>query len=218
MRPTARRSPMCRFLMMRSEREFDAAEPLARFRQICRDSREYQGHGWGASARVGGRWLRHRSLTPIWEDSTWTAPAATDFLVLHARSAFRDTGIELDNNMPFYRDQRIFVFNGELRGVRLRLPGRIGAEKVFRLIEREDRGDLGDALGTADSILMAKSRYVRGLNVAVTDGETIHTLCRYGEDADYFTLHVLDGDRRAVCSEPLSDGWRPLANGERAQL
>jgi len=48
--------------------------------------------------------------------------------------------------MPFYRGERVFVFNGELRGVRLRVPGRIGAEKIFNLIEGRDAGDLDAAL------------------------------------------------------------------------
>lgn len=209
---------MCRFLMMRADAPFDASETFEAFRARCRDSREYQGHGWGASVRRMGQWHRYRSLTPIWEDSTWTPPDETDFLVLHARSAFRDAGIELTNNMPFYRDERIFVFNGELRGVRLRLPGRIGAEKVFRLIDREDQGDLCEAVRAADAILMAKSRYVRALNVALTDGDAIYAGCRYSEAPDYFTLHTLDGERRAVCSEPLSTEWEPMRNGEQIRL
>ncbi len=38
--------------------------------------------------------------------------------------------------MPFYDDQFIFIFNGELRGVRIKADGRIGAEKIFNFIKR----------------------------------------------------------------------------------
>ena len=112
---------------------------LESFRERCRDSREYQGHGWGAAWRSSGAWSRYRSLTPIWDDDP-ELPAEVDFLVVHARSAFRDEGIDIENNMPFYRGERVFVFNGELQGVRLRVPGRIGAEKIFNLIEGRDEG------------------------------------------------------------------------------
>ena len=188
---------MCRFLMVRSDEPFETQELVQRFRDQCEHSREFQGHGWGASYRRGGEWRREKSLTPIWLDAP-KVPERVDFLVLHARSAFRDEGIELENNMPFYRGDRIFVFNGELRGVRLRLPGRIGAERIFHLIERQanqagpattagpgtatatlNRRDLGVALEEVDAILSAKSSYVRALNIGLTDGETIHAWCRF---------------------------------------
>lgn len=203
--------------MMRAEIPFDLSGPVGAFREQCRESREYQGHGWGAAWRTDGVWTRHKSLTPVWED-TVELPARGDFLVLHARSAFRDQGIELENNMPFYDDGRIFVFNGELHGVRLRLPGRIGAEKIFNLIRREDHGDLGEALETADTLLTEKSRYVRAMNVGLTDGEKIHASCHFNESPEYFTLHYRDDDVHGVSSDPLDASWQPMRNGERLSL
>ena len=208
---------MCRFLMMRSGGPFEAAPVLARFRTRCEESVEFQGHGWGAAWRAAGSWSRYRSLKPIWKDSL-DLPEEVDFLVLHARSAFRDRDIAIENNMPFYEDERIFVFNGELRGVRLSLPGRIGAEKVFRLVRRQETEGLPNAISEADRLLLAKSRYVRALNLAVTDGEAIHASCRYNESPEYFTLHYRDDEIRAVCSEPLDASWKPMANGEQRTL
>lgn len=205
---------MCRFLMMRGQESFEVAPVLDAFRGICSGSREFQGHGWGAAWRSGGVWARYRSLSPIWEDDAALSPEA-DFLVVHARSAFRDEGIEIENNMPFYRGERVFVFNGELRGVRLRVPGRIGAEKVFHLIEERDEGDLDAAVAAADRLLVSKSERVRALNVALTEGERIYASCRYDESPDYFTLHYREGDIAAVCSEPLDKSYVPMANGER---
>lgn len=200
--------------MMRGQTAFEARPVLDAFREACRDSREYQGHGWGATWRSDGTWERYRSLTPIWDDEV-ELPKEVDFLVVHARSAFRDEGIAIDNNMPFYRGDRVFVFNGELQGVRLRVPGRIGAEKVFHLIQDRDEGDLSAAVAAADSLLVSKSARVRALNVAVTDGERIYASCRYTESPEYFTLHFREGEIAAVCSEPLDASYAPMASGER---
>ena len=206
--------------MMRSDAPFPTDEVLATFRRKCRESVEYQGHGWGAAWRAAGIWSRHKSLTPIWEDE-FEIPKEVDFLIVHARSAFKDTGIMIENNMPFYRDERVFVFNGELRGVRLRVPGRIGAEKVFNLIERavnQDDQDLSKALGATEALLLSKSDYVRALNVAVADGDRIYARCRFNESPDYFTLHFRDDAIRAVCSEPLDAAYRPMQNGQTVTL
>lgn len=206
--------------MMRGEEPFDAGGVLDTFRERCRHSREYQGHGWGAAWRASGEWARYRSLTPIWDDAL-ALPGDVDFLIVHARSAFRDEGIALENNMPFYRDERTFVFNGELHGVRLRVPGRIGAEKIFHLIEQQgelNSGDLDDAVAEADRLLVSKSARIRALNLALTDGDRIYASCRFTEMPDYFTLHYRDDALAAVCSEPLDDHFVPMSSGERLVL
>ena len=94
-------------------------------------------------------------------------------------------------------------------------PGRIGAEKVFHLIQERDEGDLDAAVESADRLLRAKSERVRAMNVALTEGEQIYASCRYDESPDYFTLHYREGDVAAVCSEPLDASYVPMANGER---
>jgi len=38
---------MCRLLFIKSESEFDIQEHLDIFSKICKNSKEYQGHGWG---------------------------------------------------------------------------------------------------------------------------------------------------------------------------
>ncbi|MGH9320344.1 MAG: class II glutamine amidotransferase [Vicinamibacteria bacterium] len=204
---------MCRLLMLRGERGFNPGPLLTEFRDRCRKSSEFQGDGWGAAFRAKGEWARYRSLTPIWEDVV-SFPREVDFLVVHARSAFRSEGIELSNNMPFYRGGRIFVFNGELRGVRLRAPGRIGAEKIFHVVLTQDQGDLAAALESMDRILRSRSRYVRAMNVALTDERKVYALCRFSETPDYFTLHYRVGDFTGVSSEPLDEGFLPMTNGE----
>ena len=162
------------------------------------------------------RWERYRTLTPIWEDAP-RLPGKVNALVVHARSAFRDEGIDVENNMPFYRGDLSFVFNGELRGVRLRATGRIGAEKLFHLIL--ERGpDLREALAATDRIVRARSRYVRAMNVALTDGAAVYAHCRFSERPDYFTLHYLEGDPLGVSSDRLDGSFRPMENGETLVL
>ena len=207
---------MCRFLVLRGEQAFTPTPIWEAIRERCETSPEYQGHGWGACWRINGEWARYRSLTPIWEDRP-ELPERVDFFVVHARSAFRDEGIELDNNMPFYRGDRIFVFNGELRGVRMRVPGRIGAEKVFHLIEQQDP-DLEASIAKTDRLLTAKSERIRAMNLAVTDGDAIHAICRYSESPEYFTLYFRTGDIAGVCSEALDSSYSPMANGEQRVL
>jgi predicted glutamine amidotransferase len=208
---------MCRFLVLKSLDGFDPAPPLARFRQRCCESEEYQGDGWGLAYRTEGRWTRYRSALPVWEDAP-PLPSRVELLVAHARSAFRNQGITPENNMPFYRGERVFVFNGELRGVRLRAPGRIGAEKLFHVLATSDRGDLAEALVATDRLIRSRTRYVRAMNLAVVDGDRIHALCRYAERPDYFTLHFRAGDLAGVCSEPLDGTYQPMANGETRVL
>lgn len=208
---------MCRLLVLRGEDGFDPRPALQAFRDRCRRSPEYQGHGWGISFRSDGEWSRYRSLTPIWEDS-FELPGAVDFVVVHARSAFRNQGIAPENNMPFYRGSTTFVFNGELRGVRLRVPGRIGAERIFEVVLSRDRGDLAEALIATDILLRTRSRYVRALNMAVTDGTRIFAHCRFSESPEYFTLHYRTGDLSGVSSEPLDASFLPMRNGETRVL
>ena len=52
---------------------------------------------------------------------------------------FRNEGIAVENNMPFLSGRHGFVFNGELRGVRIAATGRIGAEKLFRFPAERSR-------------------------------------------------------------------------------
>jgi len=126
-------------LYVESAESFDIASHLLPFSQTAKASKEYQGHGWGCSWIEDGRWKTHKNIRPIWEDDFSGMPK-TKRLLGHARSAFRNEGIAVENNMPFESGGRVFAFNGELHGVRIREEGRIGAEKIFNLILRLDAG------------------------------------------------------------------------------
>ena len=50
---------MCRLLCVRSDEAFEMEGHLAAFAAIARNSREYQGHGWGCA------WLEEWQVAPI---------------------------------------------------------------------------------------------------------------------------------------------------------
>jgi len=205
---------MCRLLYMEATEPLEPGPLLERFAAVCEASEEYQGHGWGAVWIEDGRWRGHRSLTPVWEEPALRLPSTARLLV-HARSAFRDLGIELTNNMPFRRGDRVFAFNGELHGVRLRAPGRIGAEKIFNLHDTGD-GDPRTRAARVRDLLIARTRRILGMNWILCDGGHTVLSTYTGERPDYYTMHRrTEAGRLVICSEPLDGGpgWEPVPEG-----
>lgn len=208
---------MCRLLCVRATEAFDPQEHLAAFARIAKESREYQGHGWGCAWLSAGRWCVYRCIAPVWEDACRPA-GRTTLLVAHARSAFRDEGIRLENNMPFFDGERVFVFNGELRGVRIRERGRIGAEKVFNFVKRFDGDDFASALRRGVSAIEKRTRYLRAMNVIVADASGgVYAASRFNESPDYFQMRRAQvGTQQVICSEsyPASgEEWTPVPDG-----
>ena len=194
-------------------------EHLEALARIARDSKEYQGHGWGCAWLDNGTWRTYHDIAPIWEDRD-RPEGRTRLLLAHARSAFRDEGIRVENNMPFRDERRVFIFNGELQGVRIREQGRIGAEKVFNFIKRFDRGDLEEALRRATQVIEKRTRYLRAMNIVIADLEAIYVASRFREDPGYFQMHRLTTpDGLVICSAPYGAGsaWEPVANGSVAR-
>ncbi|MBN2126476.1 MAG: hypothetical protein JW821_19395, partial [Deltaproteobacteria bacterium] len=179
-----------------------------------RNSREYQGHGWGCAWRdEEGRWRIYRNIRPVWEDD-FSRFTPTTLLVAHARSAFEDRDIVVENNMPFFDGRTVFVFNGELRGVRIREEGRIGAEKIFNYIRRFQGDGTRDGLEKAVGIIKKRTRYIRGMNIVMVNDEGVHVSSYFTEDADYFTMRYREGKELIVCSDPYpsQDNWQNMTN------
>lgn len=217
---------MCRILAIQGEAPLDAVPFIRAFAERCQASKEFQGDGWGVSWREGGAWRSFHTLDPIWETALPVLPQSHLFLV-HARSAFRNERIVVENNMPFVEEGLAFAFNGELRGVRLQAPGDTGAWRLFHLFRRfraaaADDGVAG--LRRLDQVVRARTEYVRALNLVVSDGEDVWINSRFSEDPDYFTLWkaTLTRHGRTLClvSSERFDlrmraglAWRPLSNG-----
>jgi len=204
---------MCRLLYIRDQSNFAPEQYLRVFAESCKNSKEYQGHGWGISLWQKGEWQHYHNITPIWEDDLAQFSDTTQILV-HARSAFRDQDICVENNMPFPRGNIAFAFNGELQGVRIREAGRIGAEKIFNFILRFIDEGLELALRKGVENIRKRSRYIRAMNIIMVDGERAFVSSEYGEDPEYFNLYYSETDQIVVCSEPLSiiDRWNTMPN------
>ncbi|MHB2153377.1 class II glutamine amidotransferase [Calditrichota bacterium GD2] len=205
---------MCRILYMETKTAVDPQGYLKSFAEMARASVEYQGHGWGCAWQTPRGWDFYWSIRPVWKDD-FSAIPATRRLLVHARSAFRDQGIAIENNMPFYRLNTVFVFNGELHGVRIKEAGRIGAEKIFNFILRLKRDDLLQAVLRAVAIIKKRSSYIRAMNLIVVDQRQTVLSTVFNERPDYFTMYRHQANEQLlVCSEPLSivKNWAPIAN------
>src|SRR5512136_2062060 len=206
---------MCRLLAVRSQDAFSPAPYLEKFASIAKNSKEFQGHGWGCAwLDPAGQWQIYRNIRPVWEDDFSPFPA-TSLLVAHARSAFEDKDIVVENNMPFTDGERVFIFNGELRGVKLQEQGRIGAEKIFNFIRRFDHGDTLSALKKAVGIIRNRTRLIRAMNIILVKGRTVYLSTYFTRDEDYFTLRYREGPELVICSEvyPSEEGWKGVAHG-----
>ena len=205
---------MCRLLAVRARDPLALADVLAPFAAMSRASKEFQGDGWGVAWWTGAAWDRYRSVRPIWDDDL-TRFGAHRVFVAHARSAFRNEGIDEANNMPFLAGADAFIFNGELRGVRIAEEGRIGAEKLFNLFRRMGPSS-PDEWNRAAAVVASRTRYVRAMNFVFARPDALTALSVFNEDPDYFTMRLRRDARGAmVCSEPLDgfDGWAPIPQG-----
>lgn len=205
---------MCRLLYVRSSEEFEISGYLKKFAEISKNSKEYQGHGWGFSFLKNGKWENYKNIKPIWEDNL-SEFGKSKIVIAHARSAFQDKDIFVENNMPFYDEKTIFVFNGELRGVKINAEGRIGAEKIYNFIKRFDKGDFSEALKKGIEIIDKRTEYIRAINIIVAEKEKAHVCCFYNEDPGYFNLKFKQTDETLViCSDSFTNetDWKLIGN------
>lgn len=205
---------MCRLLYVKSHNQFEIREHLQKFSDICKTSKEYQGHGWGCAYRERSEWKYYKNILPVWKDDL-SQFGETNRLLVHARSAFEDKDIFVENNMPFYDDKYIFIFNGELRGVKIKSEGRIGAEKIFNYIKRFDKGDMFSALQKAVEIIKKRTEYVRAMNIIILDNQQAYLSSTFNEDTEYFTMRKKETEEcLIICSEnyPGENDWGKIEN------
>jgi predicted glutamine amidotransferase len=211
---------MCRLLYVRADSAFAVKKHLEIFAEISENSPEYQGHGWGCAWVHDGEWQFHHNIRPVWEDDLG-AFGETKLLLAHARSAFRDEGICVENNMPFFDGRHVFIFNGELRGVRIREEGRIGAEKIFNYVKRFDKGDMLEAIDRGVKVMEKRTRYVRAMNFVMASLESGYLATLFNEDPEYFQMHRRhQADMDVLCSVayPGESGWQAIGNRTVARL
>lgn len=193
---------------------------LEQFAVVAETSSEFQGHGWGCAWREQGDWQQYHNIKPVWQDD-FNQFGSTQLLLVHARSAFRDEGIVVENNMPFSDGESIFIFNGELRGVRINSEGRIGAEKIYNYIRRFDKGDKLEALERALAIIKKRSAYIRAMNILYSDGARSFVSTNYSEDPDYFQMHEKkSAGLHLLCSQPFAGetDWQLIPENTTSEL
>lgn len=205
---------MCRLLYIKSENKFELKKHLSPFSSIAKNSKEYQGHGWGCAYLDNNEWKYYKNINPIWEDDL-DQFGKTNLLIVHVRSAFQDKDIIVENNMPFYDDEIVFVFNGELHGVKIKSEGRIGAEKIFNFIKRFNKDDLNEALRKGTKIINKRSKYVRAMNIIIADKTRAYVSSNFNEDGEYFQMsYRRNNNELIICSEvyPGESGWQKIEN------
>lgn len=214
------RDLMCRLLCVRSAASVSMRHHLERFAETARNSPEDQSHGWGCAWLTSDGWQFYHSIRPIWEDC-YERFSPSNFFLAHARSAYRNEGIEVSNNMPFDDGGRVFIFNGELQGVRVREEGRIGAEKVFNFILRFDRGDMETAIRQGVNVLTRKTRYIRAMNLIIATDQSAWLSTQFNENPDYFQMHEKHTDNMVIVSSSpyqASNGWTRIENHTVMQI
>ena len=205
---------MCRLIFVKAVKPVSMHFHLKRFAHTAQHSTEDQSHGWGCAYLESGRWQFYHSLTPVWEDKLDRFGECRYFLA-HARSAYRNEGIVIENNMPFHDGLKVFIFNGELQGVRVREKGRIGAEKVFNFVKRFEHAGTRKAIEKGVNLLTQKSRYVRAMNFIIAQRDRAWLATSFNENSEYFQMHEkYDLGTHIIASSPYAEdsGWLPVPN------
>ncbi len=205
---------MCRLLYVDSREIFSINQYLNKFAKVAKNSKEYQGHGWGFAYWQNSKWNYYKNILPIWEDE-FPEFGFSKRILVHARSAFQDKDICVENNMPFYDEKYIFVFNGELRGVKIKSEGRIGAEKIFNYIKRFVKENINSAFKKGIEIINKRTDYVRAMNVILVDNYSAQVCSFFSEDPEYFTLRKIQTQNKLIiCSEEFPENckWEKIEN------
>ena len=207
---------MCRLLYIQNKEQFDPIPHLQAFAEMAKNSLEYQGHGWGSAFIIHNDWEYYKNINPIWEHAFDNFPKVKTILV-HARSAYKDEGIFIENNMPFYDENYVFIFNGELQGVKIKSEGRIGAEKIFNYLKRfENQKDMLNSFKKGLKIIEKRTEYIKAMNIIIATKTNAFISSLHNERSEYFTLRKFeDKNKKIICSEPYSliDNWTPIENG-----
>jgi predicted glutamine amidotransferase len=208
---------MCRFLLAQSSQTLPAQALLAKFSQMCEQSKcldgDDQGDGWGlAYLDQQNNWQTNKFLEPIWQNSSQIKIPPTRQLVLHARSAtFAHHKDLLEFNQPFSDGERVFVFNGLVRGVKFArpIPGQIGSQKIWSLLQAhlDSQANPQTALEKTVQEIQNHTREIVALNLGLATKDRFWAYCQYKpQPTDYYQLYQwTDDTTHLVCSEPLLD-------------
>ena len=202
---------MCRILLVKFKAPGKPAEILGRFARMAEKCKapdgDWQGDGWGiAWLDKQDQWQIQKSLLPIWKETKiFNEFGHTRIFVAHARSAsFPQHKGMIEFNQPYISGEYVFVFNGLLKGVSLpNVPGKIGAEKIWRLLQEELRKNAPQkALEVIKKLLLHKSKEIIALNIGLATPQNIYSLNYFTKNPEYYTLHRWhQNSSEIICSE-----------------
>jgi len=202
---------MCRFLLCKSKQLISPKKILDSFAKMAQKSKAYdgdwQGDGWGFSWLRDNKWQEYRSVKPIWEEKEKLSEFPQSYIFsIHARSAsFPQHKNNIEYNQPYINESYSYVFNGLLKGVTLSLPGDIGAQKIWLLLnDYLKKMNLIQALYKTTDILKKNSRIIQALNIGIAGKNTISAYCYYLQHQKYYSLQYSNNpDIKIICSEPI---------------
>ncbi|MDO8609326.1 MAG: hypothetical protein Q7R95_02150 [bacterium] len=204
---------MCRFLVVKSKNKINPQELLSKFAEMAKKSRafdgDWQGDGWGFSwLDNNNNWQLYKSTKPVWKDfESIDQTILTNKFAIHARSAsFPEHKNNKEFNQPYINEPNIFVFNGLLKGVTISIPGNVGAQKIWNLLQNLlIKYPTEIALEKVKKILLNNTKKIQAMNIAIIDKNNIYALCYYSKHPIYYQLHLYQDDIiQFVCSEPLT--------------
>lgn len=206
---------MCRFLLCKSKKFINPKKILGSFAEMAEKSKAYdgdwQGDGWGFSWLENNKWQEYKSLKPIWkEKGKFSKFPDSNIFSIHARSAsFPQHKNNIEYNQPYINESYSYVFNGLLKGVTLSLPGEIGAQKIWSLLNVYlKKINLTQSLYKTTDILKKNSRNIQALNIGVAGKNTISAYCHFTAHPNYYSLQYSDNsDIKIICSE-IIDGFK----------
>ncbi|MBI4973682.1 hypothetical protein HZC27_03680 [Candidatus Roizmanbacteria bacterium] len=218
---------MCRFLLYKSKLPQNPQAIIQAFSRMAKKSKafdgDWQGDGWGISWLENNAWKSYKSIKPIWEDRTKDSLSfSSKLFLIHSRSAsFSQHKNNLEYNQPFTDSSAAFVFNGLIKGVSLHLPGEIGSQKIWSLVQKKlltmsPEKTVKEIL----RIILKNSKTVQALNMGIADKKYIYALCYYSIHKDYYSLHYSKKEDVSIISSEPIDGFdfKTLSKGEVIQL
>jgi len=203
---------MCRFLLLKSNKRINPQPFLVEFAVMAEKSKatdgDWQGDGWGFSwLDRKNKWNLYRSLKPVWKDqSSFKLFPNTSMCLIHARSAtFPQHKGNIEFNQPYLKNTYAFVFNGHLKGVTLSIPGKIGAEKIWLLLQKtlKEKKPV-EALEKVKNTLKKNTKQIQALNIGFSDGKKIYALSYYTNHPEYYRLKYFKTKTLSIISsEPI---------------
>lgn len=200
---------MCRFLLAKSKDLINPKSILKKFSKMAEKSKAYdgdwQGDGWGFSWLENKKWQEYKSIKPVWEEKEkFSKFPESNIFSVHARSSsFPQHKNNIEYNQPYINESYSYVFNGLLKGVALSLPGDIGAQKIWVLLNNYlKKYNLTQALNKTADILKKNSRNIQALNIGIAGKNTISAYCYFTAHPNYYSLQYSDDSAvKIICSE-----------------